>query len=512
MTGLAAGARYRSTLDEYNTDLEIKLVRLRDGKSPRVIDLFAGCGGMSLGLRRAGYSLLGEVEINPEATSTYARNLSKDVDQSSFELHNKPRDITTFTPQMFLHELLQAEHPGNLVDVIVGGPPCQAFSRIGRAKLRAVRQNPQAFLIDKRSNLYLHYLAYVDFFRPLAVLMENVPDIMNYGGTNVAEEIAISLEAIGYRCCYTILNTAHYGIPQLRQRFYLVAILDALHIEPCFPEPTHFIRVPSGYESAHSVALTTIEQTLFHTFRYVNPPQAADSMPAAVTVRDALADLPPIKAHLEGKMPRGVRKFDTVSYYVQDVKLSRYAHDMRTWPNFESYKGVWDHVIRSLPRDYPIFQRMQHDDQYPQAHQVALELLQQKLREYQEQHGVEVPEDTDLYKNLLKETVPPYDPTKFPNKWWKLNPDQPSRTLTAHMGKDTYSHIHYASDQARVISVREAARLQSFPDGFQFAGAMNAAFTQIGNAVAPLQSYMLGKHIRQLLVTAAKQRYEIVSL
>jgi DNA (cytosine-5)-methyltransferase 1 len=100
--------------------------------------------------------------------------------------------------------------------------------------------------------------------------------------------------------------------------------------------------------------------------------------------------------------------------------------------------------------------------------------------------------------------VPPYDPGKFPNKWWKLDPLKPSRTLTAHMGKDTYSHIHFDNKQSRTISVREAARLQSFPDGFRFAGAMNAAFRQIGNAVPPLLALAvartLRKQIRQALV------------
>lgn len=198
--------------------------------------------------------------------------------------------------------------------------------------------------------------------------------------------------------------------------------------------------------------------------------------------------------------------------YAQDSEPSAYTLKMREWPEYESHAGVWDHVIRSLPRDYPIFQRMKHDDQYPRAHQIAWELFQEKLREYQEQYGMSVTEDSEIYQSLLKEAVPPYKADRFPNKWWKLNPDQPSRTLTAHMGKDTYSHIHYDSNQARVISVREAARLQSFPDGFQFDGAMNSAFTQIGNAVAPLQSYVLGSHIRKLLLTAARQVYEMTSL
>lgn len=494
--------------------LKEKIARLRFEEPLRVVDLFSGCGGMSLGLKRAGYTLLGGVEINQQAINTYARNLFKDVDEQTLELHKTPHNIATYTPKMFLHEVLQKEYPENLVDVIVGGPPCQAFSRIGRAKLRAVKQNPAAYLSDERSNLYLHYLAYVDFFRPLAVLMENVPDIMNYGGTNVAEEIALSLEEMGYRCRYTILNTAHYGVPQLRQRFYLIAVLNALHIDPCFPEPAYDIRIPSGYESARNVALNAIEQNLFHTVRYVDPPRAVNTLPAAISTMQALADLPPITAHLEGQMSRGVRRFDTLAPYAQDIEPSAYALHMRMWPGYESHEGVWDHVIRSLPRDYPIFQRMNHDDQYPQAHQIAWGLFEEKLRKYEKHLGIEIEKGSEIYQSLLKETVPPYKADRFPNKWWKLNPDLPSRTLTAHMGKDTYSHIHYDSEQARVISVREAARLQSFPDGFQFDGAMNSAFAQIGNAVAPLQSYALGSHIRELLLTAASQihAYEIASI
>ncbi len=496
--------------DTINRDLNEKLTRIQAGEALRVVDLFSGCGGMSLGLKRAGYDILGGVEFNQNATNTYAKNIFKD--QDSLELHSTPHDITKFTPEIFLHEVLHKEYAGNLVDIIVGGPPCQAFSRIGRAKLRSVKQNPQAFLDDERSNLYLHYLAYVGFFRPLVVLMENVADIMNYGGKNVAEEIAASLEALGYRCNYTILNTAYYGVPQLRQRFYLIAALEALDIQPTFPTPTHFIRMPSGYESAHHVALNTLDLFNHQTSRYIDPPKPNEALPAAVTVREAIEDLPPIIKHLNGGMPRGARKFDTLARYMQIANLSSYASDMRTWPTFESHEGVLDHVIRSLPRDYSIFERMQHNDQYPEAYNVAFNLFHERLKALEEQQGVRITEDSDLYKNLFKKTVPPYNPEKFPNKWWKLDPEQPSRTLTAHMGKDTYSHIHYDSDQARVISVREAARLQSFPDGFEFAGAMNSAFTQIGNSVAPLQSYALGKHIRECLIVAARQTHEIVTL
>src|SRR3972149_46962 len=106
---------------------------------------------------------------------------------------------------------------------------------------------------------------------------------------------------------------------------------------------------------------------------------------------------------------------------------------------------------------------------------------------------------------LYRGMVPPDPVHNFPNRWWKLRSDFPARTLMAHIGKDTYSHIHYDSNQARVISVREAARLQSFPDGFVFCGTMNPAFRQIGNAVPPLMAKALGTTIAHALRVAIEE-------
>ncbi|MDU7523815.1 MAG: DNA cytosine methyltransferase, partial [Roseomonas mucosa] len=102
--------------------------------------------------------------------------------------------------------------------------------------------------------------------------------------------------------------------------------------------------------------------------------------------------------------------------------------------------------------------------------------------------------------------VPPYDPGKFPNKWRMLHRKEPVRTLMAHLGKDSYSHIHYDKAQARPISVREAARLQSFPDGFVFCGTMNPALRQIGNAVPPLLAKALAEKMKDTLEAAALRR------
>src|SRR5437879_7823118 len=102
-----------------------------------------------------------------------------------------------------------------------------------------------------------------------------------------------------------MLTTALYGSSQLRQRFYLVSILEALNLQPTFPTPTHFIRIPSGYESAHYVALNTLNLFNHQTIRYAVPPKSNEALPSAITVREAIEDLPAITAHLDGSMPGG---------------------------------------------------------------------------------------------------------------------------------------------------------------------------------------------------------------
>jgi len=161
---------------------------------------------------------------------------------------------------------------------------------------------------------------------------------------------------------------------------------------------------------------------------------------------------------------------------------------MKSWLDFSNSTGIADHVIRSLPRDYEIFRRMNPGDQYPEAYRHAMSLFEEKITVY-ERDG-KTPSQS-IIGELKRQTVPPYDVNKFPNKWRKMEADKPARTLMAHIGKDSYSHIHYDSEQARTISVREAARLQSFPDGFIFCGTMNPAFRQIGNSVPPLMAKSL---------------------
>ena len=471
-----------------------KLSRITNGGIPRVLDLFAGCGGLSLGFHRAGYEIAASVELDSDAAQSHGRNFHPGDPR-----HNVARDITALAPEALASELGWDDVAAE-IDVIVGGPPCQAFARVGRSKLREIEAHPHAFKRDPRARLYLEYLRYVAAFEPLALLMENVPDVLNHGGQNIAQEICDVLEDRGYIARYTLLNAAYYGVPQTRERMFLVAYRHELQSEVSFPAATHWIDLPSGYGGTRAVALKLLNNKgLFSEAAdsYVVPPQSNPSLHEAVSAYDAIGDLPVIDARAllrSGDLRRGARRFDKPVRYRNGRQLSDFAKLMRAWPGFEAQEVLLDHVIRFLPRDYDLFARLKPGDQYPEAWVCAHEMFNERLADLK-QSGQTLRKGSAQYKRLFDSIVPPYDPHKFPNKWRKMWSDKPARTLMAHLGKDSYSHIHYDSKQARTISVREAARLQSFPDGFVFHGSMNSAFRQIGNAVPPLIASALAREM-----------------
>jgi len=477
-----------------------KLRRLSSDPTPTVLDLFAGCGGFSLGFHSAGHCLIGAVELDEHAARSHAANFFADD-----SLHAKSHDITRLDPLEFVSSLASGVDPRRAVDILIGGPPCQAFARIGRAKLREVQDHPEAFRLDPRVGLYDSYLHFVRELRPVALVMENVIDILNHAGRNIPEEICSVLEELGYVCRYTTLNAVHYGVPQMRERFFLMGILRELGVTPSFPAPTHLWELPTGYDGARSIALKTLGRSASE--RYVRVPGRGTQQ--AVTAKEALRDLPPFTRHKTGQLRKGPARYDTLARYREDVEPTEYGRLMRTWPGFTSQEGVHDHLIRFLPRDYDIFERMRPGDQYPEAWQIASALLEQRLVQacdsararfsatdprLQAALAALEPGGAE-HERIKKATLPPYDRDKFPNKWRKMEPDQPARTLMAHLGKDSYTHIHYDDSEKRTISIREAARLQSFPDGFMFRGAMNPAFRQIGNAVPPLLARALGEEL-----------------
>ena len=472
-----------------------KIERIRSGSAPRVLELCSGCGGLSLGLWTAGCNLVAHVEKDAIAAETYELNFGG---EDKPERWGRPRDMEEWSATSLVQDLALDGPVDRAFDVLAAGLPCQAFARIGRSKLREIAGEDDAFRKDPRARLYLRFLEYVAETEPLVIIIENVPDILNFGGHNVPEEICESLEDRGYRTAYTILNSAYYGVPQIRERFFLLAFVDELNTSPVFPEPEHFLILPRGYEGSRQVALKHVSPDSTR-FRQIHDP--GRDLPPAVTTREALADLPRITEHLTDPRSLRRRKLGERLPYRRGDSLSGYALKMRQWTGFETDKGSDGHLIRLTPRDYRIFSAMPHGSDYPKARQIAEGLLSGALTA----HGLsELDEGSSAYESLRKQFVPPYDPSKFPNKWWKLDPSKPSRTLTAHMGKDTYSHIHYDCLQQRMVSVREAARLQSFPDGFRFSGAMNAGFRQIGNAVPPL----LGLAVARAVVAQLREAGE----
>ena len=487
------------------TLIQNKLQRIQRGMPLRYMDLFAGCGGISLGFLTAGFSPIASVEIDSHAAASHGMNFGKRSLIGDHFGHHKARDVTKEDPASIFVELGIHGPVDDQVDVLVGGPPCQAFARVGRAKLRKEAQRRQedtadfAFLVDGRVNLWQRYVHFIRETKPIALLMENVPDILNHGGKNVAELVAKSLSEEGYEVAYTLLNSSWYGVPQTRERMILIGYHRETGIQPTFPKPTHHVLLPQGYEGTKNTARQVVMNSGSNHHRYVADPDA--SLPPATTAAEALADLPPIyalDAHERGELKRGFKDPSEPVRYATSKPTTPYSRLMREWSDFATKSETTGHVIRFLPRDYKIFAEIEEGWEYPEIHAYVEKKIAHWLAS-RKRRGLTTDGRDPEVRDYIKAWRIPYDPSKFPNKWWKLSAGKPVRTLLAHLGKDSYSHIHYDSRQARTISVREAARLQSFPDGFVFAGSMNPALKQIGNAVPALFAYAIAMSVRTSL-------------
>src|SRR5262249_34080095 len=141
--------------------IAFKLARIASNAAyrPKVLDLFSGCGGLSLGFHAAGVDIVAAMEVEDLAARSHATNFHRGKSAEEIEHHAKPRDITKIDPEELVADFGLGV-PSKAFDIIVGGPPCQAYARVGRAKLREIAEHPQAFKIDPRANLYLRYLNY----------------------------------------------------------------------------------------------------------------------------------------------------------------------------------------------------------------------------------------------------------------------------------------------------------------------------------------------------------------
>lgn len=437
---------------------------------PDVVDLFSGCGGLALGFQKAGFNIAEGVEISPEAVETASYNLHWRFGEES--------DITcSDITKMDINDINGKIHKNGYI--VIGGPPCQAYSLVGRAKLRSLGEN-RINTKDKRGYLYQDFLRFAIGLDARAVVMENVPESIDYGGKNIPVIVCKELEKNGYNAFWTILNAADFGVPQIRERVFVIAIKKSEMREIQLPQPTN-----AGLDNKKTPYEQRFES--FNKMQYFFRPISADkSLEPWVTVGDAFSDLPELFPTAQSKYI--LNKINMPLRYCSDAKC-KYQKKMREWYG-QDPGMVSGNCYRKTTRDFPIFAEMKPGDGYVKASEIADRLFDQACKS----QGISIFSNKEQYEKLRKAIVPPYDRNNFKSKWQKLSEDIPSHTLVAHLSVDTYSHIHPV--EPRGISVREAARLQSFPDEFLFQCSMGDAFKQIGNAVPPLLGYSIALKVR----------------
>ncbi|NTW39230.1 MAG: DNA cytosine methyltransferase [Cellulomonadaceae bacterium] len=357
------------------------------------VDLFSGAGGLGAGVEAAGWTVVAAVDHDKAALETHRANFrgrALEVDMS---------DSTQVTT------LIERLRPIG-IDLVAGGPPCQPFSRAGRAKIRSLVNEGVRGADDTRKELWRSFIDVVLALRPRAVVMENVPDMAIGDDLRVIREIASLLEGAGYTVDYRLLDAWKHGVPQHRKRFILQARRDG--VTPVWPEQNE----------------------------------------ARPTVRHAIEDLPLLNG------TTGARE-------------TRYSgspqHALAKELRGEQTSIIYDHMTRPVRDD--------------------------------DREAFELMTSSTLYSDL-PDRLKRYRSDTFNDKYKRLDWDDLSRTITAHIAKDGYWYIH--PSEHRTLTVREAARIQTFPDHFRFSGTRSDAFRQIGNAVPPL----LGRVVAESIVAA----------
>lgn len=397
-------------------------------KKHTFIDLFAGCGGLSEGFYRTGFKALAHVEINHWACETLRTRMRhygyKNIDKGVIEY-----DITADDIIERIEEATKGESP----DVIIGGPPCQAYSTAGRVRDgKGMAQDPRNFLFES-------YVRILEHYRPKFFVFENVTGILSakVNGKLIFPQV---LKALGKE--YKLIdapnillhNTANYGVPQIRKRIIIMG-------------------VRKDIEGKEAIDLyNSVKKT------HYDPDMSEDQRKGLnrfVDVRDAIGDLPNVA-------PGQDVSTDEFNYRCDNDFLKRIGS--------EGIHPLMDHICRK------------HNDMDRERFEVMIA-----------NHWT-FGEMRRARPDLEHEHARVFD-NSYVVQWWDL----PSKTILAHIHKDGFQFIHPDVAQLRTFTVREAARIQSFPDDFVFEGSRGEKYKQIGNAVPVLFAEALAKSIKKNL-------------
>lgn len=412
------------------------------------IDLFAGAGGLSEGFIRQGFTPVAHIEMNKEAVNTLKTRMSyhylfKNKNLKIYndylkgiisreELYvNVPKELLdtciceTISKESLprIYKKIDALLNGETVDVIIGGPPCQAYSLVGRsiksAKDKIKLENNEKVEDDPRNYLYKLYCDFLRKYQPKMFVFENVTGIKSAQNGRFYNNFKTLAKRSGYNVEDKVLEADNYGVKQSRKRVIIVGWLKSLDIQ--YPE----------FEEWNDK--TTINE-MFEDLPALNPGQELNEYTS-----------------------------EKINTYLKKAKI-RNKNDVLT-----------EHLARSnIDRDRDIYK-----------------ITIQKWNDgHQRLHYDELPENLKTHKNRKS----------FVDRFKIVEGDTNAcHTMMAHISKDGHYFIHPDINQARSISVREAARIQSFPDNYYFEGSRTAAFMQIGNAVPPLLAEAIAKEIKNIL-------------
>jgi DNA (cytosine-5)-methyltransferase 1 len=401
-------------------------------KQPTYIDLFAGCGGLSLGLHNAGWKGLFAIEKSPDAFKTLQHNLIDNKNHFSWPSWLPKENIEIDTAIKLYKD--NFEKLKNKVDLVAGGPPCQGFSMAGRRN-----EN------DQRNNLIESYIDFIKIIKPKILFFENVRGFtMEFKknkdkGKQYSSYVENALNSAGYFVKGELVNFGEYGIPQKRTRFILVGVRKDIAYASKELAETFFSTIKANRHSFLSEKNLTVETNL----------------------QDAISDLLKTNGLLESP---DTKSFQAGTY--SKIKSS-YQALMR--------EGVENEIVDS--------------HRFPKHRPDIVEKFDVILKTCRKNKDIDA--KTRERFNIKKHTIIPLD----------KNAKSPTITTLP----DDY--IHYS--EPRILTVREYARIQSFPDWYQFQGKYTTGgkrrtqevprYSQIGNAIPPLFGEQSGLVLKELI-------------